>query len=399
MTTTSGVQGTGLWFDGRSTVRRPAHLLLIDGVLRIAPDVTLPSSQPSSPDAPPALPMRHKLKHVKVSERFKSAPLALELPDGSAVWLDDDAEPLAQAITERVGRYHARSSRFAALRAITLIGSWPAVMACLLATVVLLVWFDRQGAAVGAEAALKVIPTSVDKSIGDIALKSIQEQWLAPSAVPQARQDALRTRFVDLARSQAPERTVQLRFHRMRAGNHQDGENEGEEDDEKVSASTSNTDSKAEKTTPDKRGGFNAFALPNGVIVLLDGMTNTLSDDELMAVLGHELGHVVHRHSMQAVLRSFGLLSVATVALGDFSSVVATAVSTLQSFHFSRDAEREADGYARTFIKAARLPPGTEASVWRKLLAEQKDKGADDLPAWMSTHPPTAERLKAAEAQ
>ncbi len=408
-TAPTGLQGTGVWFDGKSSQRRPAHLLLEGDLLRIAPDVSmafadgLPGTTAIGADAQATgsnggLPMRHKLKRVRISERWDHAPLALALPDGSTLWVDDEARSLADALVDRVQRLHPRRLPSAA----RLIASWPAVLASLVATLVLLAWFDRQGASLAAQASMVVVPKRVDRAIGDAVFSSVKSQWLAPTAVPQTRQEALKRRFDGLARAMEPAHPAVLHFFRSsddddRAHQRKAPEAETEDGDATTGrgAPRATTDARPEKEV--EAGGFNAFALPNGAIVMLDGMTQSLTDDEIMAVLGHELGHVVHRHSMQSVMRSIGLLAVAGAVFGDFSTVVSTAVATLQTFHHSRDAEREADVFGRRFAKFANLPAGTEAAVWRKLLAQQEKMGLDDLPVWMSTHPPTQERLEAAQ--
>ncbi len=399
----AGVQGSGVWFDGITTQRRVVHLLLIDDVLRIAPELTLPSADApeltlpgvDAPVAPPhVVPMRHRVSSLAMAEPTAHAPLALQLPDGGSVWIDDPSAPLALALLRQIVQPQGRPSSSLKLpRAARLIASWPAAVACLIASIALVVWFDRQGAALAARAALVVLPERLDNALGDAVYASVKAQWLEPSTLSGERQGVLEARFAEVAQKLAPDRTVAVHFHRMRSRERDEGAHACPvRDKDEADALPSTKDAKP----GEREGGFNAFALPNGVIVMLDGMSRTLSDDEIMAVLGHELGHVVHRHSMQAVARSFGLLAVAGVVLGDFSSVIATAVATLQTFRYSRDAEREADAYGRTFAQAADLPQGTEAAVWKKLLAEQSSSGADALPEWMSTHPPTQERLDAA---
>jgi len=84
-------------------------------------------------------------------------------------------------------------------------------------------------------------------------------------------------------------------------------------------------------------------------------------------------------------------------AFGDFSTVAAAAIASVQGFAYSRDAELEADAYARRFIAAAGLPPTLPAAVWRKFSDEEQRRGAQGLPAWLSTHPSTEERLGAGQ--
>jgi len=227
--------------------------------------------------------------------------------------------------------------------------------------VTLLTWFDRQGAALAARAALQWVPQRVDSAIGEQAMQLLDNERFTASKVDEVRQWELRKRFSDSAARHAPQTPFELEFRRMK-----------------------------------HEAGFNAFALPGGTIVLLDGMAERLDDDEVMVVLGHELGHVAHRHALEGVMRSFGLLAVAGTALGDFSQMAATSVATLQGLRHQRDAEREADAFGARLTGAMGLPPAVMQSVWRKLQAEEQDKGADVVPPWLSTHPSTEERLREA---
>jgi Peptidase family M48 len=422
------LRGQGHWYDGVTSRRQPVRLRLSARSLRLTPEAAA-----DAPDnAKPAKSTRHRLADLRCGERWDGAPLAVVLPDGGTVWVDDDhgargvkgakganAASFAQALIDAAALARRNDGRALPWpSAASVIASWPAVVACLVATLALLAWFDRQGAAAVATASLQVVPTSVDRRIGDTAWKEVR-QWLADTEVPEVRQLRLKQRFGAVASEVAPGTPVQLRFHRMRGGmprfdarggggegkkgdRHDiDDEDEGEDPqdpqdpkDPKDRKQDSKQDRKPQPAGKRGEGGFNAFAMPNGTIVLLDGLTEALSDDEIMAVLGHELGHVVHRHSMKGVMRSAGLLTVASVVIGDFSSVVASTVASLQTFRYSRVDEREADAFGRRFADTAKLPAGTEAKVWRKFQKEEKRSGAKGIPEWLSTHPPTQERLK-----
>lgn len=283
------------------------------------------------------------------SERWRNGVLAVALPDGGTLWLDRSADVIASALLDRQRR------PWSAMR---LIESWTAVAACLIALVALLVWFDRQGAGLAAQAALLAVPRSVDHAVGEKAMEAIDGSWLRPSRVPRPRIAHVNERFVGLAAKVAPDLPVRVEFRSAAQG-----------------------------------PGFNALALPHGMLVVLDGMAESMTDDELIAVLGHELGHVVHRHGMRQAVRGFGLVAVAGVLLSDFSSVAATAADTLQDLHYSREDERQADAYAREFLAAAGLPASVLDSVWRKIQARERAGGDRGLPEWLSTHPPTEERL------
>jgi predicted Zn-dependent protease len=118
---------------------------------------------------------------------------------------------------------------------------------------------------------------------------------------------------------------------------------------------------------------------------------------EALAVLAHEIGHVVHRHGMRGLVLSLGLPSVAGTVLGDFSTVAASALGTVQGLRYSREAEREADLFARRCLLRVGVDPRVMATLWSKLAAESTRQGADAIPAWLSTHPGFDERLREAQ--
>ena len=103
--------------------------------------------------------------------------------------------------------------------------------------------------------------------------------------------------------------------------------------------------------TLDNRFNFRRDGLPvNAETVLPTGNKSGLellkgADDAVLGVLAHEHGHVKRQHGLHAVVR-FGLVSAATsVALGDFSAVLAGVPALLAHMGYSRDAEREADAW------------------------------------------------------
>jgi Zn-dependent protease with chaperone function len=73
------------------------------------------------------------------------------------------------------------------------------------------------------------------------------------------------------------------------------------------------------------------------------------SDDEIIAVLAHEIGHVRGRHALRQLLQAAGISALAVAVLGDvssFSAILGAAPALLHAKH-SRDFEREADTFAK----------------------------------------------------
>lgn len=150
----------------------------------------------------------------------------------------------------------------------------------------------------------------------------------------------------------------------------------------------------------DARGmGPNAFALPDGRIYLTDALVELAGDDaEILAVLAHEAGHHVHRHGLRQGIESSAVVLAAGVAFGDVSgsSLAVTLPTVLLQSGFSRGHEREADAYAVDLMRRQGKDPLAFARIMRRLQAARPalEKG---VAGYLSTHPPTPERIRAAE--
>jgi Zn-dependent protease with chaperone function len=136
--------------------------------------------------------------------------------------------------------------------------------------------------------------------------------------------------------------------------------------------------------------------MPGGTIVLLDGLVQAMDDEEVLAVLGHELGQVVHRDGMRGIAQQMGLVAVAGVVWGDVSSLGASMAAGLQGLRFSRSMEADADSFAVTFLRRGDIPVRRLADAFALIEREETKRGS--APAFLSDHPATAERLRAAEA-
>jgi predicted Zn-dependent protease len=142
-------------------------------------------------------------------------------------------------------------------------------------------------------------------------------------------------------------------------------------------------------------GAVNALALPGGTIVLLDGLVDFAGDgDAVLGVLGHELGHVVHKHSARQIVTSLGVGTVASLLWGDFSGVAASVPVVLGMLRYSRSAEREADEFAITLLRTQAASVRSLVEFFERLGALESPFGDDKIPDFLSTHPATEERLE-----
>jgi len=241
---------------------------------------------------------------------------------------------------------------------------WTIVATCVLLMVTVMgYWW---GLPLAARAIAPLIPLSVDKQIGSSTLQAMDEQWLKPSQLQAPDQAHWRERF-DLAVQRHAQAhlgaspTLPIQWHFRQAAI-----------------------------------GPNAFALPDGSVVVTDDLIKLLHDreDVLLGVLGHELGHVALRHGMRTLIQT-GLLSAASsVALGDFSSVLASAPALLGHLAYSRDLEREADAVSIQFMRNNHIRPSVMIVLFERLQAyhhEQTEQGRMGIA--FSSHPPDEERI------
>jgi len=148
-----------------------------------------------------------------------------------------------------------------------------------------------------------------------------------------------------------------------------------------------------------KRRVVNAFAAPGGYMVVMAGLIERADGpEELAGVMAHEMGHIVHRHSVKALLRAYGFGLVTKLVVGGFSSdvgTVADAGGLLLALRHSREAEREADRTALQLLDATGMRADGLARFFGKIMDEQGGKDGAQQMGVFSTHPPTTERIEA----
>lgn len=155
--------------------------------------------------------------------------------------------------------------------------------------------------------------------------------------------------------------------------------------------------------------GANAFALPDGTVVVTDELVTLLQDapDAIIAVMLHEIGHVHHQHSMRLITETLATTLVLTYFTGDMQGVAelfsGAALTALQS-EFTRDLEQEADDYAFAQLKQLGKSPLAFATAIERITAsatddmdEEDSKMWESLEAYLSTHPLPKERIENAK--
>jgi predicted Zn-dependent protease len=144
----------------------------------------------------------------------------------------------------------------------------------------------------------------------------------------------------------------------------------------------------------------NAFALPGGFIYVNRGVIERADKlDELAGVMGHEIGHVVKRHSVKQMQQQQGanigvaLTCVLTKVCESQATQAAIQVGGAAVFaSFSRQDEKEADEEGFKNVVRAGISPKGLVSFFQKLMAEEKG-GGSPVDAWFSDHPLTQDRI------
>ena len=257
---------SGTYHDGRTSQSHAVRVSVEAGVVHLRGD---------------ALDLAVPLDRVKLEPRLGDLPRRLDLPDGASCLVEAAFE-----LPEVAGDAPARVERWVNELEIR----WgPAIVAA--ALVVAGVW---GGIVFGVPALARVVAArmhpSVERQMGAQALATLDRLALEPSQLPEARRAALAARFDTLARLAGG--PYVLEFRRSPAV------------------------------------GPNAFALPGGSVVLLDELVAAAKhDDEIAAVLAHEIGHLVERHTMRHVLQTSVAGVVVAAVMGDVLSLSSYAAA------------------------------------------------------------------------
>ncbi|MGE5337139.1 MAG: M48 family metallopeptidase [Gemmatimonadota bacterium] len=142
----------------------------------------------------------------------------------------------------------------------------------------------------------------------------------------------------------------------------------------------------------------NAFCMPGGKIMVFDGIIDRLklTDDELAAVMGHEIAHALLEHGRarmsEAVLKNVGVnLAAAYFGLSNVgASALAQAADLAITLPYSRSQETDADLLGIELAARAGFDPRAAVTLWQKM--EVASSGQP--PQFLSTHPGHAERVR-----
>lgn len=209
------------------------------------------------------------------------------------------------------------------------------------------------------------VPDAVLKQMDSQFLASFEQTLLKPSGLPPERQNAINEQLHRLTLPPGATRPNLLIF----------------------------------RNSPEL--GANALALPGGSVLVLDKLVElAANDEEIIAVLAHEIGHVSRRDALRQMLQASVVGLFMTWYIGDISSLVASAPAMLLQTRYSRDLERQADLFAADLLRRNAIPVSRLADMLEKLEASRKadqseiDENSDRIFDYLSTHPNTGDRVR-----
>ncbi|MGQ0484257.1 MAG: M48 family metallopeptidase [Hyphomicrobiales bacterium] len=143
---------------------------------------------------------------------------------------------------------------------------------------------------------------------------------------------------------------------------------------------------------------MNAFAMPGGRIVVTGELiARADAPEELAGVIGHEIGHVYHRHSEAQMVRAAGVQILVSIATGGGGDSISSLAGLAAIMRYSRAAEAEADDYGLALLAAAQVDPMGFKRFFEKVLQEEGERpggAVGKIQSVFATHPGTAERMK-----
>ena len=317
------------------------------------------------------------LDEVTISDPIGNIPRTLRLKNGELFETNDHKKlgKWLSTVEHKTNWLHLLES------------NWRFVIASLALLGVIVFVTVRWGIPTASESIAARLPEEVNATIGIGTLEALDEGLLEPSTLPAKRLGAIQSAFnaalpndsQHAAGTQARGVHYQLAFRNGGAL------------------------------------GANAFALPNGTIVVTDELIALAkNDEEIMSVLLHEMGHVHRRHSLRMLISHSGLAMLSLAIIGDVSAAGALVLalpSVLVESSYSRDLESEADDYALQRMRELHIAPKHFANLMQRLekcgflagdelLPEQCDDSVSTtrdngptLVKYLSTHPTTAERI------
>jgi Zn-dependent protease with chaperone function len=288
---------------------------------------------------------------ISVSEPAGKAPRTLRFADGT--YCEVIQGPELTGLLDALG-YHDGA-------VVRLQKRWSIALAALFFTLIIAAAAYRWALPWAAAVVAPRLPAAFSVMLSDQVMAWVDSKWLRPSQLSQQRRDQLKLGFESLTANDPALPGAVLLFRH--AG----------------------------------KGFANAFALPDGRIVVFDEMVELADDDaEVMAVLGHEAGHLKFHHGLRQLIQSSVVGVCVASYLGDFSLLLTGLTTLLIESSYSREFELEADDYGAALLQRSGGSAHTMALMLEKLDREsrKRDESETRLFSSVSSHPEIAERTR-----
>lgn len=292
----------GTWFDGQNSILHPARLELDD-----SGTITLWLSGVSE--------FHCTLSDLVFSRRIGNTRRSVWLPDGSCFDTDDN-----------VAADHWQKQAHPKFRNVIhrFESTWPGMLLTLCIILLGASWVVLEGLSAASDKIAEKLPASINQDLGARSLEALDKEVFLPSRLEAKGQKQIRSYF-ESALKKFPDTPMRILFR--------DG------------------------------GGMgpNAMALPDGTLIFTDQLIAlSHTQEELMAILAHEIGHVVYQHSLRTAVRSM-LTNLAVTALSGKASfnsdLLLSAPLYMLDMSYSRKFEEDADNFSMEFLLDNHLSP------------------------------------------
>jgi len=288
------------------------------------------------------------LEEVEIESRLGNTPRVLEFPDGvrcKSRENDKIDQILLDFDIEKSKTHKIESSSTLTLGAV-IVTIW-------------FVWFMlTTGASYTANIVASILPQSTLNDVSAMTMEKLEDDYLSPSKLSDINRTIIQNHFDNLTQGDSH---YKLHFRSS----------------EEI--------------------GANAFALPSGDIILTDQLVTLSKDSEfrdILGVLAHEKGHVVHQHSLRMAIKTALSGAIIGYITGDISILVTTVPTVLISSSYSREFEREADAHAVKELQKMGISPIYMANLFEELAKEYSIDENSSVIGLISSHPMTNERIE-----
>lgn len=344
----------GEWHPAHTSHRYPAELRISSTVYHV-----------NMADMPP---ITGACEQLQISQRVGNIPRRFIFPDHSVfITTDNAAVDVWLSNTEHANRanpLHVLESR------------WRWVLGSLVLTVVFVFSGVQWGLPWLSQQIAETLPDKLNSALASGSLQLLDASLLEPSDLPIKQQQAIREHFQRLP---PPDTNFRYTLHFRHWPD-------------------------ASLQSEQNKGVANALALPSGDIVVTDRLVLLAANQqELDAVLLHEIGHVEYRHSLRQTLQSLGLVGIVTLVMGNETTLLPDITPAMTVFllenHYSQDFEREADRFALQRMQTLGISPRHFAQMMRRIANAAGETGErqSSISNYFSTHPPTTERIQQAQ--